>query len=127
MEAQRLFTHAGTAHLGQLRLYAALLARSQVRQTPWRLRLLYCDPDSNAVTPFEEEMDCAALEAFLHRCCARLAKWLRELEAHRLRRNERLARLVFPFPSFRPAQRALSAEVYRTVRDGGALLFEAPP
>ena len=126
MEPQRLFTHAGSAHLGQLRLYAALLARTQVRQTPWRLRLLYCDPDSSAVTPFEEEMDSAALEAFLHRCCARLAKWLRQLEAHRLRRNERLARLAFPFPRFRPAQRALSAEVYRTVRDGGALLFEAP-
>ena len=46
--------------------------------------------------------------------------------AHRLRRNDRLIHLAFPFPSFRPAQRALSAEVYRTVRDGGALLFEAP-
>ncbi len=32
----------------------------------------------------------------------------------------------FRFPTFRTAQRALSAEVYRTVRDGGALLFEAP-
>lgn len=126
MEPQRLFALAGSAHLGQLRLYAALLARTQVRKAPWRLRLLYCDPESSAATPFEEELDSAALEAFLQQCCARLAKWLRELEAHRLRRNDRLSHLAFPFPSFRPAQRALSAEVYRTVRDGGALLFEAP-
>ncbi len=126
MEPQRLFAHAGSAHLGQLRLYAALLARSQVREVPWRLRLLYCDPDTRDVTPFEEDQDSAALEAFLQQCCARLAKWLRELEAHRKLRNDRLSHLAFPFPKFRPAQRALSAEIYRTVRDGGALLFEAP-
>ncbi|HTK97406.1 MAG TPA: ATP-dependent DNA helicase [Pseudomonadales bacterium] len=126
MDPQRLFTHAGSVHFGQLRLYAALLARSQIRVLPWRLRLLYCDPDTRAVTPFEEEMDTSALEAFLQQCCARLAGWLRELEVHRQRRNGRLAHLAFPFRNFRPAQRALSAEIYRTVRDGGALLFEAP-
>ena len=126
MEPQRLFAHAGSAHFGQLRLYAALLARTQARETPWRLRLLYCHPESSAVTPFEEELDSEALEAFLQQCCARLAKWLRQLQAHRQLRNERLAHLAFPFPTFRTAQRALSAEVYRTVRDGGALLFEAP-
>ena len=111
MEPQRLFAHAGSAHFGQLRLYAALLARNQIRETPWRLRLLYCHPDSSAVTPFEEELDAKALEAFLQQCCARLAKWLRQLQAHRQRRNERLAHLAFPFQTFRPAQRALSAEV----------------
>ncbi len=126
IDPHRLFAHAGGEHLGQLRLYAALLARNQTRESPWRLQLLYCNPDSDAVTPFEEEMTQATLEVFLNRCCARLANSLRQLAAHRQRRNERLSQLAFPFPSFRPAQRALSAEVYRTVRDGGALLFEAP-
>ena len=88
--------------------------------------MLYCDPETDAVTPFEEEMTSDALEQFLDRCCARLASSVRQLAVHRQRRNERLAHLAFPFASFRPAQRALSAEVYRTVRDGGALLFEAP-
>ena len=125
-EPARLFEHVGSVHLGQLRLYAALLARAEPERTAWRLRLLYCDPDTDAVTPFEEQMARAALETFLNLCCARLAKSLLELHVHRQLRNTRLAELKFPFASFRPSQRALSAYVYRTVRDGGALLFEAP-
>ena len=122
----RLFAHAGTVHFGQLKLYAALLARDDTTPSPWQLRLLYCDPDTDAVTPFEESLSSVELETFLHGCCARLAEALLDLHVHRTRRNERLATLSFPFPSFRAAQRSLSAEVYRTVRDGGALLFEAP-
>jgi len=122
----RLFDHAGTVHFGQLKLYAALLARDATTPSPWRLRLLYCNPDTDAIVPFEESASSAQLEAFLHACCARLAKALLDLDRHRKRRDERLAGLTFPFPDFRPAQRSLSAAVYRTVRDGGALLFEAP-
>jgi DNA excision repair protein ERCC-2 len=126
VEHARLYEHAGSVHLGQLRLYAAVLARAETQQTQWNLRLLYCDPQTYAFTPFEEQMSRDALEEFLNRCCRRLAAWLLELRAHREVRNAELAKLKFPFAEFRPAQRALSADVYRTVRDGGALLFEAP-
>lgn len=126
VEHARLFEHAGSVHLGQLRLYAALLAREHTQQNEWHLRLLYCDPETDAFTPFEERMSRDALEDLLNRCCTRLATWLLELHAHRAVRDAELAKLKFPFPEFRPAQRALSADVYRTVRDGGALLFEAP-
>ena len=126
IDPQRMFDHAGSVHLGQLRLYAALLAREEPSRNQWQLRLLYCDPETDAVTVFDEHMTGEALDAFLNRCCTRLAKSLLELHEHRMRRNARLATLQFPFANFRPAQRALSADVYRTVRDGGALLFEAP-
>jgi DNA excision repair protein ERCC-2 len=125
-EAERLYTQAGGVHLAQLRLYAALLARAHPERSDWRLRLLYCDPDTDAVTPFEEALDAAALERFLADCCAALARWLTDLHRHRERRNARLADLKFPHATFRPAQRELAAEVFRTIRDGGALLFEAP-
>jgi DNA excision repair protein ERCC-2 len=126
VEHVRLFEHAGAVHLGQLRLYAAVLARDEPQQTHWNLRLLYCDPETDVFTPFEERMSRDALQEFLNRCCRRLATWLLDLQAHRAVRDAHLAKLKFPFAEFRPAQRALSADVYRTVRDGGALLFEAP-
>jgi DNA excision repair protein ERCC-2 len=126
VEHVRLFEHAGSVHLGQLRLYAAALAHDDVERTQWNLRLLYCDPETDAITPFEERMSRDALEDFLDQCCRRLATGLLELRAHRAVRDAHLAKLKFPFAEFRPAQRALSADVYRTVRDGGALLFEAP-
>jgi Rad3-related DNA helicase len=125
-DAERLYAQAGGVHLAQLRIYAALLAREHPERTDWRLRLLYCDPDSDAVTPFEESHDATSLERFLAGCCAALAGRLADLHQHRERRNARLAELKFPHPAFRPAQRELAAEVFRTVRDGGALLFEAP-
>jgi len=125
-EAERLHAYAGGVHLAQLRLYAALLARAHPERTDWRLRLLYCDPDTDAVTPFEESLDAAELEQFLQRCCRALARALADLHQHRERRNAKLAGLQFPHATFRPAQRDLSAAVFRTVRDGGALLFEAP-
>jgi len=125
-EVERLYAEAGGVHVAQLRLYAALLSRAHPERPDWRLRLLYCDPDSDAVTPFEESLDAAALDDFLTRCCATLARALTDLHRHRERRNARLEGLTFPHPAFRPAQRELSAAVFRTVRDGGALLFEAP-
>ena len=125
-EAERLYAEAGGVHVAQLRLYAALLSRAHPERTDWRLRLLYCNPDSDAITPFEESHDAAALERFLNRCCATLARALTDLHRHRERRDAHFAGLTFPHPAFRPAQRELSAAVFRTVRDGGALLFEAP-
>jgi len=125
-EAERLYAEAGGVHVAQLRLYAALLSRLHPERTEWRLRLLYCDPDSSAVTSFEESLDPAALEMFLTQCCTTFARALTDLHRHRERRDARLAALAFPHPTFRPAQRELSAAVFRTVRDGGALLFEAP-
>ena len=125
-DPERLFTHLGPVHLGQLKLYAALFARTDPHQARWNLNLVYGNPDSGAITPYTMDASADELEAFLQRCCARLAARLVDLHAHRARRDALLARLQFPFPRFRSAQRALSAEVYRTVRDGAALLFEAP-
>jgi len=122
----RLFDHAGSVHFGQLRLYAALLALDHPQRQQWQLRLLYCHPDTETVTAFEEQASDVALADFLRRCCQRLGSSLRALHAHRTRRDAHLCKLQFPFATFRPSQRALSADVYRTVRDGGALLFEAP-
>jgi len=126
VDPARMFAHAGSVHLGQLRLYAALFACDVPERAQWQLRLLYCHPDTQAVTPYEETIGADELAQFLDDCCERLARQLVALHEHRERRNAALSDLRFPFPEFRPAQRGLAADVYRTVRDGGALLIEAP-
>jgi Rad3-related DNA helicase len=125
-DPQRLHDHAGSVHRGQLRLYAALLARDAPQHARWRLRLLYCHPDTSIVMPFEETLTVAQLDAFLNACCERLAGRLSALAAHRAFRDAQLRALDFPHPQFRGSQRRLAADVYRTVRDGGALIVEAP-
>lgn len=55
--------------------------------------------------------------------------WLRAADRERAGRDERdaaLSRLDFPYDGFRAGQREMAARIYRTVRDGGACLLQAP-
>jgi Rad3-related DNA helicase len=121
-----LYRHAGDVHMGQLKIYAALLIVSGHQAAAFRLRLLYCHPDSLTVMPIEVVVDRVTLTAFFDRCLRAFVLAIARLELHRRRRNRALRALDFPFPSFRGAQLKLAREVYRTIRDGGALLAEAP-
>jgi DNA excision repair protein ERCC-2 len=122
----RLFEHIGEVHRAQLRIYAALLAQQAAADTSWQLRLLYCHPDTLAVATFDERLSTAQLSEFYAECCAKLAAWIGNLRRHRNARDAQLRALPFPYRQFRPTQHRLAADVYRTVRDGGALLLEAP-
>jgi DNA excision repair protein ERCC-2 len=121
-----LFAHVGSVHRAQLRLYAALLAAAAPARSTWQLRLLYCHPDTFEITAFDETLSTARLQQFLAECCEKLAARLAALQRHRAERNAGLRRLAFPHGDFRPTQRHLAVTVYRTVRDGGGLLLEAP-
>ncbi len=126
VDPQRLHAHAGSTHWGQLQLYAALLAREAPQHASWRLRLLYCHPDTSVVTAFEEMRTGAQLAAFFNTCCEHLAARLAALARHRSSRDAQLRSLAFPHTEFRGGQRRLAAAVYRTVRDGGGMAVEAP-
>jgi len=41
-------------------------------------------------------------------------------------RDESAAQLIFPFEAYRPGQRTLAVETYRTIRDGSHLIAQAP-
>lgn len=121
-----LHGHAGGVHVGQLKLYAGLLIAAGNEAQWFRLRLLYCHPDTLAVTTFESRTSAAELGEFLRRCLRQFVLAIARLDLHRRRRNRALAVLAFPFAAFRESQRQLAREVYRAARDGGALIAEAP-
>ena len=52
-------------------------------------------------------------------------KWLSLRQQHRLKRNESMEALTFPFP-YRKGQKALVASVYRAIESGRQLFIEAP-
>ena len=62
---------------------------------------------------------------FLALCDAWLAM-ADERRRYRTRRDGLLDGLAFPYADFRPGQREMAARVYRTARDGGACLLQAP-
>ena len=118
--------HDGPVHWAQARLYAAMLAAANPNLHDWRLRLLYCHPDDGRVRVFEEQQGAPALMAFLDDTLSRFAARMRPLREHQAARNAWLAERDFPYPRFRPHQRAAARRCYQALRAGESLLFEAP-
>lgn len=116
--------HDGAVHWAQARLYAALLARECPDVSDWRLRLVYCHPDTDRVRTHEKSAHSEELEAFLSETLERL--WPAAQAHHERVRNAWLDALGFPFASFRPHQRALARRCYRALRNREDLMVEAP-
>ncbi len=118
--------HDGPVHWAQARLYAAMLAAAHPNLRDWHLRLLYCHPDDVRVRVFEERQSAAALKAFLddtlNRFAARMGQW----REHQAARNAWLAERDFPYPRYRPHQRAAARRCYQALRAAEPLLLEAP-
>ncbi|MCY4342957.1 MAG: PD-(D/E)XK nuclease family protein [Gammaproteobacteria bacterium] len=118
--------HDGPVHWAQARLYAAMLAAVRPTLRDWRLRLLYCHPDNGQVRVFEERQSAAALQAFLRDTLARLAARVGPWQEHQAARNAWLAERAFPYPSYRPHQRAAARRCYQALTTRESLLLEAP-
>jgi DNA excision repair protein ERCC-2 len=121
-----LHAHMGSAHLAQLTLYAAMLARELGEPGHWCLRLIYCHPDTLATRVCEAVASADELNAFFDATCRRFCTWLATFHAHRHARNHTLSAARFPFDVMRIEQRTLARHTFRVSRDGGALLAEAP-
>jgi Rad3-related DNA helicase len=120
--------HYQSVHWAQIQLYGALLARELGcdAEQSWCLRLIYVHPDSLACTTFERQWSGAQLADFLATTLAWYDAWLLEQRAHLGHRDETITGLAFPFASYRPHQRALAQRAYKAMRDGEAMLLEAP-
>lgn len=113
-------------HWAQARVYAALLALEVPARQNYRLRLLYCNPDSLAVWIVEETPSRAELLAWFDEAIAKQGERVLAKRQYDAKRNDWLSTLLFPYPSYRPHQRALAACVYQSIRDAQPLLLEAP-
>ena len=118
--------HDGPVHWAQARLYAAMLAAECPEVEDWLLRLLYCHPDTRQAQVFEERQTSASRADFLDRTLARFAELIGPLLTHQARRDAWLREREFPFPSYRPHQRATARRCYQAFAGGESLLLEAP-
>lgn len=90
------------------------------------IRLIYHNCDSDETNIVEKRMDFAETCGRFREMCEELLPWVRFIYDHRIRRNESIASLEFPFGSYRRGQRELCGAVYRSVRDSGTLFAQAP-
>ena len=112
-------------HWAQAQIYAAIYARQ--RGLPaMRVRLTYYQVDEELEFCFIHDYTADALDAIVTDLLMQYAPWAkRSAEWQRISRAS-LARMQFPFASFRPGQRAMISAVYKTCIEGGQLLCQAP-
>lgn len=118
-EAQR------NLHRAQLRAYGALLCR-QENLSQIDLALIYYDVGKDKETPITETALAEELWRELVQLCEQYSDWAEQEASHRHERDLALKNLTFPFPDFRPQQRALAETVYRNSVRQQTLLLEAP-
>jgi len=112
-------------HWAQVRIYGWLLCQERSLESI-ELALVYFDIGSQRETVLTETRDAAWLQAHFEDHCRRFEAWAEQELAHRAARDAALSALAFPHAEFRPGQRHLATSVYRTARDGGCLMAQAP-
>ncbi|WP_447920240.1 helicase C-terminal domain-containing protein [Achromobacter aegrifaciens] len=112
-------------HWAQARVYGHLLCKARGLER-LRVALVYFNVVTEEETVLVETHEAAALEAFFREQCGRFLAWAATELAHRQARDAALEKLAFPHGEFRAGQRDLAVAAYRTARDGGCLMAQAP-
>lgn len=112
-------------HWAQLKVYGALLCAARSLDSI-ELRLTYFDLDRERQTTLTERASAEALWQALQSLCRVYAAWAVREQAHRERRDRALAGLRFPFDDFRPGQRQLAEQAYRSICTGQSVMLQAP-
>lgn len=114
-----------SGHWAQVLVYAYILAETESLERV-DARLTYYHLPSGRTRETTRSLTRAELAAFFHDLTARFVLLARDLAAWQRLRDESIKTLTFPFETYRAGQRHLAAEAYRTIREGGQLLAQAP-
>ena len=112
-------------HWAQAMVYAAIYA-AQHELEEMRVQLTYFQVDEELILRFERHYTAQQLQEEVEALLAEYAPWARRAVEWKKARNSDLQAMQFPFPAYRPGQRAMAGEVYKVCRDGGQLLCQAP-
>ena len=117
-------------HWAQGMVYGALYGRQKGLEK-LDVRLTYYQIDTDDILRFVRHFTLEELEAFLQDLLERYAPWAQRQLAWKEQRGVSLSALDFPFPAYRPGQRALAGEVYRACtaspsKSGVRLFCQAP-
>lgn len=115
---------AASLHLSQAKCYAYLYAKGK-GLSEIRVRLTYCNMDTEEIKYFYESYSFEALEEWFLSLLSRYEKWAKMEFEWKKKRQESIHALTFPFP-YRKGQKELASQVYRTIYHGRKLFLEAP-
>ena len=106
-------------HWAQGMVYGAICAEQRELKT-LDVRLTYYQIDTDEIIRYTRHFSAAELDAFLNDLLRQYLPWARRQLDWVEARNRSLGALQFPFPAYRPGQRALAGEIYRACAAGKA-------
>jgi DNA excision repair protein ERCC-2 len=111
-------------HWGQAKTYAFIYGRHH-QLDPITIQLTYYQIDTGNHSEIQRTYRLSELETFFNDLVARYLKWATTLVDWSDCRDASIKDLEFPFPTYRPGQRRMAVEAFRTIRNGGQLLVQA--
>ena len=115
--AEEITGEMNPCHWAQGMVYAALYT-AQEDLAEAAVRLTYYQVDDDKIFYFTRQCPRAELEEFLLGLLRQYLPWARRQLDWNAARTACLRAMRFPYPSYRPGQRALAGEVYRACKTG---------
>ncbi len=115
---------AVSLHLAQAKCYAYIYGMQQNLEKV-RVRLTYCNLETEAIRYFYEDYDFEDLKTWFQKLINDYKKWADYSWEWKKTRQASIEDLEFPFP-YRDGQRDLAAYVYQTIYHKKKLFLEAP-
>ncbi|MDM8525780.1 helicase C-terminal domain-containing protein [Desulfococcaceae bacterium HSG8] len=112
-------------HWGQVKVYAYIYAAGH-SMDEIGAQLTYYHMDTRGIREFRKNFAQNALKKFFDDILNSYLEWAETLAVWRGMRDPSIRELSFPFADYRPGQRRMAVEAYRTIRDKGQLIVQAP-
>jgi len=112
------------SHWAQARIYGYIWCRDRELES-LTLRLTYLSNRGGTIS-FDKTESAADADAFFTFLTSAYLDWLESFSFTVTGKREAVRKLEFPFREYRPGQRQMAVEVFRTIRDGKVLFAEAP-
>jgi len=119
-----LVTQRNQLHWGQAKCYAYMFAVQQQLQEI-NTQLTYFQLDTGEMREDRQTFTIDGLTDFYDELVERYLGWATTIINWHNVRDTSIESLEFPFDDYRPGQRPMAVEAYRTIRSGGHLLVQA--
>ncbi len=116
--------HENPIHWGQVKIYSYIYALNQ-DLNEIDTQLTYFQVDTGEIQNFKKHFTLTELEVFFQDLVASYLQWAEKIVRWELLRNQSIRKLEFPFDNYRPGQREMAVDVYRTIKNNGHQLFQA--
>lgn len=117
-------SHENPIHWGQLKTYAYFYALDH-DLNEIDTQLTYFQVDTGEIHHVKKHFTLAELEVFFRHLVTVYLQWAETLVRWETLRDKSIGELQFPFAHYRPGQRKMAVDVYRTIKHNGQELIQA--